>query len=113
LRDPAGRVPALPNQTPGLKERLGLTRADVDREVWAVAADGALYAGAEAVNAVLRELGGGWRVVARVAALPGPYRIERQMYAWVARNRGRFARWGAAPACGRPGTMCDPEGSVD
>ncbi|MBI2761921.1 MAG: DUF393 domain-containing protein [Chloroflexi bacterium] len=106
-------MPALPNQTPGLKERLGLSRADVDREVWAVAPDGALYAGASAVNAVLRELGGLWRILARVASLPVCSQIERQLYRWFARNRARFARWGVTPACGRPGVTCHPEGSAE
>lgn len=112
-RDPAGRVPALPNQTPGLKERLGLTRADVDREVWAVAPDGRAYAGAAAVNAVLLQLGGVGRILARTAALPPLFWLEDRFYRWFARHRGRFARWGRTPACARQGIACTPEGSAD
>ncbi len=107
-RDPSGRVLALPSQTPGLKERLGLSREEAARTVWVFTRDGRRYAGAAAVAAVLRELGGAWRGIAALyAVLPLAWLSERA-YAWFARHRGRFARWGVRPACARPGARCEP-----
>ena len=100
---------ALPNQTPGLAARLGLARADVDRAAWAITPDGRRYEGAAAVNRLFQELGGVWAVLGRIAALPGLWWCERQFYVWFARNRGRFARWGAMPACERPDVSCERE----
>ncbi|HYW22900.1 MAG TPA: DCC1-like thiol-disulfide oxidoreductase family protein [Terriglobales bacterium] len=95
-RAPAGRVSALPNQRPGLIERYGLTRRDVDRYVWTLEPDGRRYRGARAAGRVLRELGGGWRVLGWAAALPGAGLV----YALVARGRGRLsAVWGDPPPC--------------
>src|SRR5690348_13672757 len=59
-RDSAGRVLALPNQTPGIRERFGLSKAQVDRELYAIARDRRVYHGAAAVARVFRELGGPW-----------------------------------------------------
>jgi predicted DCC family thiol-disulfide oxidoreductase YuxK len=93
-RAPAGRVSALPNQAPGLIERYGLTREDVDRYVWAIERSGRRYRGAAAIGRVLRELGDGWRVLGWAAALPGAGLV----YALVARIRGRLsAVWGDPP----------------
>ena len=95
-RAPAGRVSALPNQQPGLIERLGLTRDDVDRYVWAVEPSGRRFRGAAASGRALRELGGGWRVLGWAAVLPGAGLV----YAVVARARGRLsAIWGDPPPC--------------
>jgi predicted DCC family thiol-disulfide oxidoreductase YuxK len=89
-------VSALPNQQPGLIDRLGLTRGDVDRSVWAVEPSGRRYRGAAAAGRVLRELGGGWRALGSAAALPGAGLV----YALVARLRGPLsAVWGDAPPC--------------
>ena len=101
-RDAGSRVLALPNQTAGLPLAAGLTEADVDREAWAIARDGRVYAGAAAINRTLHELGGGWRLVARLYALPGLRWAEDLGYRWFARHRGRFARWGVTPECERP-----------
>jgi predicted DCC family thiol-disulfide oxidoreductase YuxK len=109
--DPAGRVRALPGQTPGLKEQLGLSRAQAARTVWAFTRDGRRYAGAAAFAAVLRELGGAWALLARLYAVPPLRWAADRGYAWFARHRGRFARWGTLPACARPGARCEPEGS--
>lgn len=109
-RAPAGRVLALPSQTPGLKERLGLSRAEVDRAAWAITPDGGAYIGAAAVSMVLREMGATWRVTAVLYGLPGAGWLGERLYAWFARHRGRFARWGIVPACARPDVACTPEG---
>lgn len=87
---------AQPNQRPGLIERLGLTRADVDRWVWVVEASGRRWRGASAMGRALRELGGVWAVLGWLAGLPGAGLV----YALVARNRSRLSRvWGDPPPC--------------
>ncbi len=92
-RDTAGRVLVLPNQTAHLIQRLGLTRAEVDREVWAVDAAGHKFAGAAAINRVLEELGGGWGRLAR-AYRSAPVRwLEDRLYRWVVDHRSMLSRW--------------------
>ena len=105
-RDPAGRVLALPNQTPGILARTGLSRAQVNRAAWAIAPDGRRYAAAAAVNRTLVELGGAWALLARLYDVPGLHWCQDRIYEWAAHNRGRFARWGVIPACDRPGATC-------
>jgi len=105
-RDRAGRVLAVANQKPGVPERYGLTREEVDRAAWTVDAQGRKLQAAAAINRVLRELGGGWRVVATLYR-PWPIAaIEEAVYRWFARNRGRFHRFGATPECNEPGAGC-------
>ncbi|HZQ35611.1 MAG TPA: DCC1-like thiol-disulfide oxidoreductase family protein [Dehalococcoidia bacterium] len=108
--DPAGRVLALPNQTPGIRERFGLSKAQVDRELYAVARNRRVYHGAAAVARIFQELGGPWPAVGRAMLLPGVRLLAQGGYRWVAEHRGRFARLGSTPACARPGTPCLPEG---
>jgi predicted DCC family thiol-disulfide oxidoreductase YuxK len=96
-RDKAGRVLVLPNQTPGLISRYGLTRAQVDREVWAVTPDGTRWAGAAAANRILKELDGGWVWLAAFYQL-APFRwIENRAYRWVAEHRTWLSRLLSAP----------------
>ncbi len=85
---------ALPSQEPGLIERLGLRREDVERYVWAIEPSGRRLRGAPAIGRVLRELGGWWRLLGGAASLPG----SGLVYALVARVRGRLsAVWGDPP----------------
>jgi predicted DCC family thiol-disulfide oxidoreductase YuxK len=107
-RDPHGRVAIVPNQQPGLLERTGLTRAQVDRSVWVIDRGGRRYEGAAAVNRTLDELGGVWRPVGRLGGLAPIRRVEAAAYRWFAANRARFGRWGSTPACSRPGVECLP-----
>jgi predicted DCC family thiol-disulfide oxidoreductase YuxK len=100
-------VLALPSQARGVREQYGLTRAETDRAAWAITRDGRRLEGAPAVNAVLRELGGGWRILASALETAGP--LESGGYRWFARNRGRFARFGIAPECEDPAAECDPD----
>ncbi len=109
-RDPAGRVLALPSQTPGVRERFGLSKAQLDRELYAIARDRRVYHGADAVARVFRELGRPWPGLGRAMALPGVRTLMQWGYRWVAAHRARFARLGSTPACARPGTPCLPEG---
>jgi predicted DCC family thiol-disulfide oxidoreductase YuxK len=78
-----------PNQEPGLIERVGLTRAEVDRASWAIDSAGRTFEGAAAINRVLRELGGWWRRLALLYAVPPIGWVEDRYYARVARRR----RW--------------------
>ena len=85
---------ALPSQQTGLIERYGLTRDDVERYAWVIDPSGRRYRGAAAIGRVLRELGGGWRLLGHAAQLPGAGLV----YALVARARGRLsAVWGDPP----------------
>ena len=86
-RDSRGRISVRPNQEPGLIEKVGLTRAEVDRSVWAVESGGLKFEAAGAVNHVLRELGGGWAVVGTLYRLPGIRQVEDRYYRRVARRR--------------------------
>ena len=108
-RDPANRVLALPSQTPGLIERIGLSRADADRVAWAVDSSGRLYAAGAAINRVLVELPG-WRWLALVAWLPPLFPLTQRGYYWFAAHRHHFGRFGVAPACSHPGARCTPAG---
>ena len=86
-RDRGGRIEVWPNQEPRLIERLGLSRAEVQRAAWAVEAEGRRFEGAAAINRVLRELGGGWALLAALYRVR-PFRwVEDRYYARVARRR--------------------------
>jgi len=104
----AGRVLALPNQTPKLIEQYGLTRAEVDQEVWVIDPDGHRWAGASAVNRVWRELGGVWRIAGRLYFFPPLQWVEDSVYRWVAEHRGLMAKvWSTTPECERSGVECE------
>ena len=84
--DHRGRVSARPNQEPGLIESLGLTREQVDRASWAVE-KGGRFEGAAGISRVMRELGGGWRVVGSLYLVPPIGWVEDKYYGRVARRR--------------------------
>jgi predicted DCC family thiol-disulfide oxidoreductase YuxK len=86
-RDRRGRVLVRANQEAGLIERLRLTREEVGRAAWAVERGGARFEGAAAINRVLRELGGGWAVLAWFYRVPPIRWVEDRYYARVARRR--------------------------
>lgn len=108
-RDRAGRVLAISSQAPGVLERYGLTRADADRDAWAIAASGERFAGAAAITRVLATLGGRWAILAAVCEAPPVSRVAERLYRWVATNRSALSRiWGTIPECARPGVECEP-----
>ncbi len=109
-RDRAGHVLIRPNQTPGLRERFGLTRNQVDRELYAIAPGGRAYRGAAAFQRISFELGSPWSLLGHCYDLPGAGWCADKGYAWFARHRGSFARWGITPTCERAGEPCEPEG---
>ena len=100
---------ALPSQTPALRERLGLTRAQTDRSIWVFDATGRRWAAAAAMNRVLIELPGyGW--LGRLLNVPPLLWCATRGYYWFGANRHRFGRFGVTPACRRPGVPCRPYG---
>ena len=108
-RDRHSRILALPSQTPGLRERHGLTRAQTDGAIWVVEAGSgrALSSADRAVNLLLAQLDAPWCWVPLLRILPGVTALQRWLYAWVARNRGQLGRWyGVTPPCERPGVIC-------
>jgi predicted DCC family thiol-disulfide oxidoreductase YuxK len=104
--DSAGRIRVMPNQAPGILAPLGLTRAEVDRSAWAVEPGGRHLAGAAALNRVLEELGGGWRLLAAPYRVPFLAAAEEAVYRRLAGNRERLAWLGVTPECERPGVAC-------
>jgi predicted DCC family thiol-disulfide oxidoreductase YuxK len=106
-RDRAGRVLAIANQKRGVLERYGITREEADRAAWTIDRDGRRSGGAAAANRVMREIGGGWAVLARGYQLRPVAFVEEAAYRWFARNRSRFHRFGARPECDEPGSGCE------
>jgi len=101
-------VLALPNQTPQLVERYGLTRADVDREVWAIDADGRKFSGAAATNQVFNELGGVWGVVGAAYNFAPVRWLEDRVYRWIATHRSLLSRWwSTTPECEQEEVECE------
>lgn len=98
--DRRARLAVLPWQTPGLLEHAGLTAAQCTEAVWLVHPDGRQYRAAAAANQTLRELGGLWRALSYLYAVPGIQQLEDAAYQWVARNRHRLP--GASAACANP-----------
>ena len=99
---------ALPNQTPGIKGKYGLTRAQVDAAVWTIDGIGHKWRGAAAINRILSELGGVWLVLSLFYRFPPFAWIEERVYDWIAAHRGQLARWwSATPECEQPGITCD------
>ena len=97
---------AIANQKPGVLERYGVTREEADRAAWTIDRDGRRLQGAAAVNRVLGELGGGWRMIAAAYRLRPLAAIEEGMYRWFAPRRSRFRRWGVTPECDEPDVDC-------
>lgn len=91
-RDLAGAIDAVPNRTPGIEARTGLTRDDFDRSVWTIDESGRAQSGARALNRALRALGGPWQVFGAAASLPGVVHLEQAAYEWVAAHRSLVSR---------------------
>ncbi|HUM07069.1 MAG TPA: DCC1-like thiol-disulfide oxidoreductase family protein [Terriglobales bacterium] len=74
-----------PLQDPRVGALLGLTRAELLREIRYVTTDGTQTAGADAVLAVLREI---WwaQPIVWMSALPGALPSMRAAYRWISRH---------------------------
>lgn len=79
---------------------LGVTREQAQHEVVWVDRNGRSSGGAQAVAALLRDCGGGWRPVGVLLALPPFSWVAHGVYRLVARNRHRLP--GGTPACALP-----------
>jgi predicted DCC family thiol-disulfide oxidoreductase YuxK len=86
-RDRLGRVSVHANQEAGLIASLGLARDEVERAAWAVEPAGARFEGAAAINRVLREVGGGWALLARLYRVPPVRWVEDRYYGRAAKKR--------------------------
>lgn len=109
--DRHARIDVLPWQTPGLLERAGLTAAQCAEAAWFVYPDGRQFRAAAAINRALREMGGFWRALSLLYAVPGIRQVEDAAYRWVARNRHRLP--GASAACAVQQTADDRAQSAD
>ncbi|MCV7285467.1 DUF393 domain-containing protein [Mycolicibacterium wolinskyi] len=95
-RQRTGDVRIAPFQKAGTAERLGVPVDRMVEAAWWHDADGAVYRGAEAINAALGA-GFGTRIPLRLYRLPGVRRLEDVVYRWVATHRYRFP--GTTPHC--------------
>lgn len=92
---------ALPNQTPHLIEKYGLTRADVDWELWAISPEDERWSGAAAVNRTLQALDGFWGWIGSIYFRQPVRWIEDRLYRWAADHRPLLSViWGAPPEWG-------------
>lgn len=77
----------VPAQSPGVRDRYGLTSQQTDRAAWAIEPDGRKHRGAAAINRVLAELPPPWPGVAKLYGVPPLRLLEDGVYAVVARTR--------------------------
>ncbi|MHB8588796.1 MAG: thiol-disulfide oxidoreductase DCC family protein [Candidatus Dormibacteraceae bacterium] len=106
-RDRAGRVLAIANQKRGVLARYGISREEADRAAWTIDRDGHRSEGAAAVNRVMREIGGGWSMLASAHRLRAVALVEDVFYRSFARNRARLHRFGVRPECEEAGADCE------
>ena len=95
------------NQKPGVLDRYGLTRPEVDRAAWTIDAQGRRLEGAAAINRTLEELGGGWRALATFYRLRPIAAVQEAIYRRVAPRRSALHRFGITPECDEPGAGCE------
>src|SRR5256885_14787108 len=100
-------VVAIPSQQAGALQRYGATRQEADRAALVVGATGGRLEGAAALNRLLDEIGGGWRVGAKAYRLRPGASLEEAGYRWVARRRSPFSRLGVTPECDEPDASCE------
>jgi predicted DCC family thiol-disulfide oxidoreductase YuxK len=97
------RLECLPFQAPGVPQAYGLTVAQCERILWAIAPGGGSYQGAQAVSAALDAIVG-LPLFQRLYLCPGIGQIEDKVYTWVASHRQFFP--GIRPYCERSGSSC-------
>ena len=94
--DRTGDLHTEPFQAAGTAERLGITESRMYESSWWLDESGAVYGGAEAVNAAL-SAGLGTRLPLMIYRIPGIRQLQEFVYRWVATHRYRFA--GTTPYC--------------
>nr|WP_082956429.1 DUF393 domain-containing protein [Mycobacterium sp. E787] len=98
-----GRLRTEPMQRPGTAQRLGVSTERLLQSVWWLDRSGAVFAGAEAVNAAL-SAALGTQLPLRVYRIPGMGPIQEAVYRWVAAHRYRFR--GVTPFCESEPSQC-------
>jgi predicted DCC family thiol-disulfide oxidoreductase YuxK len=94
--DRTGNLRTEPLQGPGVAERLGIAPSQLLDSVRWLDLTGAVYSGAEAVNAAL-SAALGTRLPLLIYRIPGIRRVQEAVYRWVADHRYRFP--GTTPYC--------------
>jgi predicted DCC family thiol-disulfide oxidoreductase YuxK len=94
--DRTGNLRTEPLQGPGVAERLGIAPSQLLDSVRWLDSTGAVYSGAEAVNAAL-SAALGTRLPLLIYRIPGIRRVQEAVYRWVADHRYRFP--GTTPYC--------------
>ncbi len=88
-----------PRQAAGLEDRFPrLTEGDFNSGMRLIDTDGSISVGADAVYNIARRLDG-WKYLAWMYRVPVLNSICRASYAWIARNRYRFAKKCDDDAC--------------
>ena len=95
-RDRTGNLRTEPIQAPGSADRLGVAESRLTDMAWWLDESGAVYGGAEALNAAL-SVALGTRLPLLVYRIPGIRSIQNAVYRWVANHRYRFP--GTTPYC--------------
>jgi predicted DCC family thiol-disulfide oxidoreductase YuxK len=94
--DRTGNVRTEPLQGAGVAERLGIQPSQLLDSVRWLDSSGAVYAGAEAVNAAL-SAALGTRLPLLTYRIPGVRQVQEAIYRWIADHRYRFP--GTTPYC--------------
>lgn len=76
----------VPLQTPGVRERLGLSEQELLSEMQLLLPDGKIFGGADAFVEISRRIWWAWPLYL-LAQIPGMKFLLRRGYAWIARNR--------------------------
>lgn len=94
--DRTGDLETVPLQHPGTPERLGIPASRLAESAWWLDSSGAVYGGAEAINAaVSAAIGSRFPLV--IYRIPGLRSLQDAVYRWVATHRYRFP--GTTPYC--------------
>lgn len=88
----------IPNDAPGIEERTGLTKEQLDESVWIIDDAGRALHGAAAVNRALQALRGPYGLAGTAGRLPGLSALEGGLYRAVASQRTLASRlWSDPP----------------
>jgi predicted DCC family thiol-disulfide oxidoreductase YuxK len=98
-----GRLRTEPMQKPGMSERLGIEAHRLPESSWWLDTSGAVFSGAEAMNAAL-STALGTRLPLLIYRVPGIGAIQEIIYRWVASHRYRFR--GVTPLCESDPEQC-------
>jgi predicted DCC family thiol-disulfide oxidoreductase YuxK len=101
--DRTGNLQTEPLQSPGAAQRLGIAPATLLESGRWLDSSGAVYSGAEAVNAAF-SAAIGTRIPLAIYRIPGIRSVEEAIYRWVAANRYRFP--GTTPYCESHPSAC-------